>query len=156
MNIKMQHGSVDLNHIKDMQHGHGHAAWTWTCGMNMDRYIHHGYGDAAGTRNLVSFLFREMVQAKFRIHFRLAKPTILKKMLHVVLFRETIRNESSHVFYFMKHAKFREINCATNKILWEKMETLIKYPGDRAGHVSRYRILQKSCVAGSNADQLFA
>ncbi len=27
-----------------MQHGHGHAAWTWPCSMDMD--LQHGYGNS--------------------------------------------------------------------------------------------------------------
>jgi hypothetical protein len=30
-----------------MQHGHGHAAWTWACSMDMG--MQHGHGHAAWT-----------------------------------------------------------------------------------------------------------
>ncbi len=35
--MDMQHG--DMN----MQHGHGHRAWTWICSMELDMQHGHGY-----------------------------------------------------------------------------------------------------------------
>ncbi len=32
-----------------MQHGHGYAAWTYTCSMDIDMQYRHGHGHAAWT-----------------------------------------------------------------------------------------------------------
>ncbi len=116
----------------DMHHGHGHAPRTWTCTMDMYMQNGHGYrlsfhvrwrllrkhiifcqeqilsrAFVLGSDFSEAFSFMKLYEKKFRTVSR--NETILNEILHAILFRETIRNDISHVFCFVKFAKFREI-----------------------------------------------
>jgi hypothetical protein len=122
------------------EHGQIHTSWIWRCSRDTKFSI------CSVSRNGTS-------EISYTLPFSEASDTKQNFACCSVSRNDTKRNLAC---FSTKHAICRKINCATNKILWEKMETLIKCPGDRAGYVSRYRILQKLCVAGSNAGQLFA
>jgi hypothetical protein len=73
---------------------------------------------------------------KFCTLFRFAKPTIRNEILHAALFRETIRYEISHVFYFAKHARFRELKSVSRRFDISQNEIFYAKNGNHSIHPS--------------------